>query len=487
MAPGQPMLARLRLPPRSADAVWLIHVPSKRVDLVRVWTRHPGKPWALQTAGEQVALSDWPFSGQFPALPVVVGPEGVDVMIALETQRTAEVPVTLSSDRVYREGRLLQANLAGFLLGLGLMVAMVCGLSAWSLKRRSSVYLAILALVAWIAAAANTGYLAVWLTPDQPQFNAWSKGVLMLLVPGLFVLVIGTLLDPPGRQHAGQRTGLAAVLASLVLAQVYVWAWPVAWRPGLLVGWGGICTALCLLKYVRSARRGDRPGLVLAAALLLAPLAIAGLRAPPWMVGNVQITAPLAIVCLWTSLMLIRHAMFVRERYGREVLRRSRTDRDHDPLTALLSLRGMTRVLERHRLRQQADPGGSPLVFLILKGLDAFERESGFEATEEALLRVAASLQTTFGRSWTLARISKSRFVALSEEQHTADQANTLATRVLVEMGRSEKAHYLLAGLDLRMVVGRLDLEGLSFNETVVDLESVADAMLPGRRIANLC
>ena len=113
----------------------------------------------MAQAGDRVAVSHWPVAGQVPAFPVLL-PAGqlVDVVVAISNDGAMRLPVLLKSEAAFGGDAVLQANLLGVVLGLGLMGATVCLISALTFRNRANWLVFAHSLWAFVMVAVISGY-----------------------------------------------------------------------------------------------------------------------------------------------------------------------------------------------------------------------------------------------------------------------------------------------------------------------------------------
>lgn len=481
---GEAVVGRIRLRPGGRNEVYLVEVPSPRIDQVLLWYRSSqGGRWEAAQAGDRVAQSLWPFTGPHPAFSVPLGAWETDVLVQLRNSGRLEVPVLIRTDKAFNQARMRQSNLSGLMMGMGLMVAVVCLIAAVD-RRRASAWI-LFAYAVWVGLTVTSlnGYAAIWFLPDWPELADGGKHFTAVVMAALMLWVVVGSLDRLKPRPWIRWLGVAATAAATGFGLLQFAVLPADWRLAGSMGFSVLCIAAALWLCLLSRLGGGRyvpyvAGGVLAYAAVLA-LGLTGI-AP---VMGLDLRSALAACLLFGGVLMFRHAQFSRERYGRDVLGRAATDLLRDPLTALLSHAGLRQVCEEMLLRQSADGQPSQLLYLALPGLRKAEAEHGFVLTERALVRLAAVLQRTLGDRWSIARPSQDRFACVAHGG-VQEELSEITTRLLAHCARLEDPPAPLADFGLRIVACERRVDGEALNLTLQEMEVAAGAIRPGRRIA---
>lgn len=484
LAADERMVGRVTLQGSGARATYVVEVPAPSVDEVRVWHREAGGAWQAGVAGDRVALSLWPFASQFPAFPVVVGEAPVDLIVAVANSGPLGVAVDIVPDAVFRETQTLRANLAGVVMGLGAMVAVVCLLGALTQRRRASWLLAVVCVFTLVMAACVNGYMALWLTPESPAFNDASKPFFGLVLGGLLVALTAESLDGRYLSRIERVASFPVVLLCLAWATAQALWLPLSWRAPGLAACAVLTTVCCVVLCVRSAIRGGRQSRLVGGGVACLALAWGVVLMFRDFTGGVDFRSALVGILLYAMLLLFRQALLLRERYGRDVLGRAAVSANRDPLTALLSYPGFELAHDETLLRQAAGAHAASMMLFVLPGLDESDAEHGFVITERALVRFAAALQSALGNTWSIARLSRTRFACISTQPYDEAQVVEQATRVLARCARISRPLEPLADFDLRIACLHRPMVSHGLGQVLKELERAALAMLPGKRIA---
>lgn len=484
LQPGRRVVGRIVLQAGRERDLYVVQVPVSRVDHVQVWYREAGKPWRSGEAGDRVPLSRWPFAGQFPAFALAMSEQPLELIVTAANDAPMALPVLIKTDAAYLKSRLLQANLAGLILGLGLMGAVVSVISAVVLQRRASWTLVAYAAWAFVTVLLVSGYGAVWFTPDWPVFNDRSKHFAGVVMAGLLVMAVSEVLDGLEELPLLRWLGWAMLAVGVAYGVAQALLFAGSWRLRGVAFWTSLCIAasagLCLVSHWRGGRYVG-----------LAAAAVAGYAAAftLWqrdlrLVHGVDLRSLVSAVLLFGSVLLLRHAIYLRERYGRDVLGRAAIGATRDPLTALLSATGLEHHYEEALLRQQAGRGPLAVMLLALPAVDQCSLDHGFVLTERGLVRFAATLHQVLGNGWSIGRLSKTRFAAVTSGCADQDALVQTATRVLAHCTRMTEPVSPVADFDLRIVCALLDSGPKPFAGVLRVLEEAGLAMESSKRIA---
>jgi hypothetical protein len=119
----------------------------------------------------------------------------------------------------------------------------------------------------------------------------------------------------------------------------------------------------------------------------------------------------------------------------------------------------------------------------FLPGLERTSFEHGFVLTERALVRFAAGLQSVLGDSWSIGRLSKTRFAAVSNRSMDAPAVKADATKVLANSTRISDELGPSGDFDLRIVFTRCAPESSGLKGMLQRLEEPARALEGNKRI----
>jgi GGDEF domain-containing protein len=472
----------------TSELVSILDFPLVRMDRVDLFWRVPGKTWNHAVAGDTVPLSQWPLIGQHPSFVLHFDsmPGTLDVLAVMQNAGFGETTALLSADRDSRERRMLQASMAGLLIGASAMMLLVVILLCTVYRTRGSVYLLGYSISVTLAAIVLTGYGAIWFTPEWPQFNDSIKPFASTIASITMLLAALAALDR-GAVGAKWRYSVYAVSVLLsVYALLQVFVLPHVWRLAGGVATGTVVTVMGLGASIYGWRRGDRYApWVMLAVVFFALCAIVVSRGFV-LIGGVDAFSMAMICFLIASCMTLRHVLILRERFGRAVIGRAATHRYRDPLTALLSAEGLEREVEQLAVRQQTSGGVAHVLYFSLQALEHFRHEDGYVVWQRDLVRFAAVLQKALGEEWHIARLSNSKFGAVRLQGRQKIMPEPLLTLVLAHCSRKIDTHDWVDRVGLRMAATSTVLTRTAMEDVWRSLEQDVLNLPPGKRIASI-
>lgn len=480
---GERIVGRITLTGGREGDVYVVQVPLSAVDEVQVWFREPGGAWTGGVGGDRVALSRWPFAGQYPAVPVPLHGGPVDLLVTLANDGAASMPVWIMADPAFREVQVRQANLSGLVMGLGLMVLVVTIIAALLLHGPGHWLLAGVAAWTLLTVMCLNGYLAVWFTPEWPAFNDGCKHVAAVVLAALLVSLTAHALDQRFLSRAEHRLKWLAPLAGVLYAAVQA-AWlPGGWRPPGVLAWACLMLAGCLTMCALNALHGGRYVRWITAAVACFGLSVLLVFVRVDYVAGLDIRSATVGALLFASSLLFRQALFARERYGRDVLGRAALAASRDPLTALLSYQGFQQAYDEALLKQGAGHGLAQVMLFWMPGLEKGGADHGFVLTERAIVRFAASLQGVLGDAWSIGRLSKTRFACISTGAASAEELQALATQVLAHCTRQTDPVGPVSDFDLKIACTQRRLAAEGLKPLLFELEEAARGLELPKRI----
>lgn len=477
------IVGRITLSGGREGDIYVVQVPLSAVDEVQVWFREQGGAWRSGVGGDRVALSRWPFAGQYPAVPIPVRQAPVDLLVMLANDGAVNTPVWIMADPAFREVQLRQANLSGLVMGLGLMVLVVTVIAAMLLHGRAHWLLAGVAAWTLVTAMCLNGYMAVWFTPEWPRFNDACKHVTAVMLAGLIVSLTAHALDQRFLSRGERWLKWLAPLAGAAYAGIQL-AWlPGAWRPPGTLAWACLSLLACLAMCVLNALQGGRYVRWIAAAVGCFGLSVVLVFVRVGYVAGLDVRSATVGALLFACSLLFRQALFARERYGRDVLGRAAIAANRDPLTALLSYQGFQQAYDEALLKQGAGHGQASVMLFWMPGLEKSGADHGFVLTERAIVRFAASLQGVLGDAWSIARLSKTRFACIGIGAASVQEVQTLATQVLAHSTRQTDPVGPVSDFDLKIACTHRRLAAEGLKPLLFELEEAARGLVLPKRI----
>jgi two-component system, sensor histidine kinase LadS len=471
-----------------AEHIHTLEFPAVRLDQVDVFWRSPGGRWSLGRAGDTVALSQWPVVGQYPmfVLHFDSTPGSIDVLVVMQNAGFVEVAATIAGDRESRERRLLQANATGLMIGASAMVLLVCLLMCVVYRRKSTVYLLAYCIAVTVGTVIINGYGAIWFTPDWPVFNDHAKPFAATLICAAMLCACTATLN----SNTVGRVARLLVTMTVVALLAHALAQLTLLSPSLRLA-GGVVGAVSVVVIglgmgLNSWRRGDRLAPWVLLSIVFFALSGVVVARGFMTIHGVDLFPTLPTALFVASILALRHAQILRERYGLAVLGRAEINRYRDPLTALLSYEGFERAVENLSVRQHSGGGVAHVLYFSMTDLNNFRAEDGYLVWQRDMVRFAAVLQRALGEGWHIARLSNSRFGAVRLDDHRRLQTEPLLTLVLSSCTRKIDTHGWVDRVGLRMAGVSTPLTASGLKESLRVLEQTVQNLPPGKRIALL-
>lgn len=486
LQPGQRTVAAWTLLPEPGNRRYVIESALLRVDQIDLFWREPGRPWASARSGDKVALSQWPFVSQFPAFSIAVDRQPVQLVVALANDGQLQLPLRIMPDPLYQQRRLLQANLSGLMLGVGITVFLICALTTLPPRRREIQWLAAYSAVAFLTMLCINGYAAIWLTPEWPVFNDVSKHFFASLLAALLCAVTLSSLDPRHLQDWQRHLPAAAMVAGLAVALAQLWYWPNAWREISIYSWFLISAGASLTACLQAKLMGARY-LLWSVGGVVAFMAAVLLNLLPRDWGqSADVFSAAAATLFAASALLFRQGLVMQHENGRDVLGRDQLKRDRDPLTALLSFEGFRYRFDEHLLRQQATGDSGWMAIIELRNLKAAMADYGLVITERLIVRMAAILQREMGGKWLIGRIDDQRFAVLSTVSQPGDASRMQFTALLTSALRQQEPAGWVEKADLRIACVNRQFKSTDLQAMLDALSQVTAQIRDQRRIVML-
>jgi two-component system, sensor histidine kinase LadS len=470
-------------------SIYTLEVPLVRMDLVQLFWRSPGGAWKTAQAGDTVALPNWPVVGQFATfvLHFEEQQQQMDLIVVMQNAGNARVAVMLHSDNESRERRLLQANTAGLLIGASLMVLLVNVLLFLMYRNTATVHLMMYCACVTLGTALITGYAAIWFTPQWPLFNDASKPFVASLISASIISAGLAALDRTMLGRKWRSFGYAVAMVIVALGVVQLLLLPNVWRMLVSTGSAALAISTLMLLGARNWRLGDRYARWIIFAALLFALCTFVVGRGSLLINGMDFFAAVMALTLIASSLMLRHVLVMKERFGRAVQSRAEVTRFRDPLTALLSYEGFERAVDTMAVSQQGNSGAAQLLYFSLTELDNFRHEDGYIVWQRDLVRFAAVLQKALGEDWKIARLSNSKFGAVSLDDRAATtKIDALLTLVLSSCTRKIDTQGWVDRVGLRMAGVNTQLSSDGLKESLRSLEQAVRELGANKRIALL-
>ncbi|HSV34882.1 MAG TPA: 7TM diverse intracellular signaling domain-containing protein [Ramlibacter sp.] len=423
---------RFTIPPAPDAERWYLEIPYTGVNHVTLYTQDSIGQWMAQSAGDTLAVADWPVPHRHPLLPVTVSAEEPrKFLLRVSNPHSFSAPLSFVSESYLSRREQRTSLILGIYFGLAGLAVAVGVLSAVSLRDSAYGFYALSVALMGLSQAAMTGIGGLHLWPHWPWWSDLAPLVLPVLAVGSQMWFFSAVVSMPQRSRLLHR-----VLAGLTLLSIAVAAGIILVEPShrvlLLVPYVVLACVIGPLSIIWAARRGDRYALGLLAASLPVvigsafPLArVAGLIPVSFLtLHGMQVGIALELPVLLVLLML-------RSQQRREHNRRIHGLDRIDPATGLINGEVFKERLARMMARSRRLKYESAVLLVDVVNIEQIRRDFGARSAEELPLRVAGRLLAAAREIDGVARLSDLRFGMLIEGPLSAQDAASAGPRVV--------------------------------------------------------
>ncbi|MBL0422124.1 diguanylate cyclase [Ramlibacter sp. AW1] len=418
-----------------AASRWFLVLKHPAVDRMQLYWRGADGRWVVQTAGQQLPVSEWSIPGRVPTFELAPPGQTARYWVRLERDHShLSLPLALLS-----QSELLQERAhEQFLLGgyFGILLVLILGalaLAAAYRERKFTAFAAyIVALTAVQLVVLGVGAQLLW--ADQPHWNAMAR----LAVPGPAAaagLWFVKVLTEPARFSRALDLACSALLAAL-LAAVAVNA-SVATRASFvlvtLLMAAAVPLALSLLvlawrrgrdPYIRTITLGFTPVLAAAAIPLLYSVGLL----PNTALARHALTIGTAI-----HLPIIYFVLSRRALRRRETGLRAQQLHHADALTGLFDRESTLQRLDEAIRRAIGQRHLCAVLGVRLTNLETLEEDLGRSTAERALVVAASILRGAGGDLDVAGRVGERDFVLLLEGPTHGPTAISRAQQIVAQ------------------------------------------------------
>ncbi|MEZ0309127.1 MAG: 7TM diverse intracellular signaling domain-containing protein [Ramlibacter sp.] len=394
---------------------WLIEFPMPTLDRVTVYQAERGR-WRGETAGDLLAVADWPEGGRHPFFRLEVGPGQVrDVYVRIRNTSSANFPVRLTTDASHNQRIQVEYLGLGVVFGALLLLISACLAQSWIYRDRVYAWYALYATVTTLAVAAFTGVAGHLLWPGFGALGDSPQLMLAFLAAAAALLFVRNLIGISARFPVADQLVLWGGFAGMALAAVF----PMLPK-GAALAMMGIYVASAMVAIIGVAVAAWRRKDVVGAWVLVAytPLALAVsltlARLFGWLpVGFSTQYAVVVALAFEVPLLLVALNIRSRERHGAEI--RELALSSQDALTGLLASHLFHDRLRQVVARYKRDRENSAVVFIDLVNYPRIKDYYGSAVAEQSLLRSVIKLRRLLRDVDTVSRIGEARFGLILE------------------------------------------------------------------------
>ena len=429
---GQAVWVRLRMPPVPEAERWYLEVPYAALDRASLYTLDGAGQWNGQSAGDLIAVNQWPVPHRYPLLPLAVSAQApTQYLLRLENGHAFSAPLQFISEGYLSHSEQGVSLILGIFFGLVSLAAMISALSAVWLRDSAYGLYALCVTLLGLTQACITGIAGLHLWPNSPWWNDLCSKALPLLTVSATLLFISAAVALPERSRRLHRLMTSLAVVGVMAAVGLAWL-PSSSRMALLV------CALLLLELgavytlVWAWQRGDRfaPWLLLSylPLLIAASLTVAG--SSGWLTVDF-VTQYGMQIAVALNLPVVMVVLMLRSQHRRENTRRIHGLDRMDPSTGLINAHAFSERLSRMIARSDRLRHQSAVMLIDVINSEQVQRDFGRRAADELPLRVARRLLSTAREIDSAARLADWRFGMLVEGPFSASEAASLGPRIV--------------------------------------------------------
>lgn len=474
---GHSLWVRFTLPPIPNGQRWYLDIPAPSLDRATLYTPNDAGGWSSQSAGDRLAVADWPVPHRNPLLPLAAPPgRAATYLLRVENARFFAAPLRLIDESHFSQHEQRTSLALGMYFGLAVLAAAVALLSALSLRDSAYGATALAVATMGLTHASFSGIAGLHLWPHLPWWSDVASTVLPILATGSTALCCLSIVSMPQRSRKLHRSLRALSLACVPAAALAAIVDPTD-RYRVLVAYVLLTAATVVFAIGWTARRGDRHALWLLLASVPAllggafPLArtLGWLPLGFWTTFGMQLGTGVQ----WAMLLVI---LVRRSQQRREQRRRVQGIDRIDPATGLVNRYEFTQRLQRMTKRSQRLRYQSAVLVIDIVNMERLREDFGRRSADEMPVQAAGRLLASMRDIDTVARLSDLRFGVLVEGPLTPEEAAAIAPRIIAQclMPFDRKPIQWVAHTHVGVAI--VPLDGTGAQAVVEQLESVLNA-----------
>jgi GGDEF domain-containing protein len=485
LSSGKSLWVRFTIPPAPDAERWYLEIPYAAVNRVTLYTPDSIGQWVPQSAGDTVAVADWPVPHRHPLLPVVVSAEEPrHYLLKVENPHSFGAPLRFVSESYLSRSEQQTSLILGIYFGLAALAVILGVLSALPLRDSAFGWYALSVALMALTQAALTGIAGLHLWPRLPWWNDVSAMLLPVLAVGALVWFLVIVVSLPERSRQ-----LTVLLAAVALASVPVAAGLMLIEPShrflLMTVYIAAGCALGIVGVLWAARRGDRYALALVVGTL--PVMIGAAFPLARVMGAMPINfltvhgMQLGIAFELPVVLLI---LMLRSQQRREHRRRIQGLERIDPATGLINAQVFHERLVQMIARAQRLRYRAAVLLVDIVNIEQVRRDFDRRAADELPLQVAGRLLSTAREIDSVARLSDHRFGLLLEGPLTAEEVAEAGPRVVARCLMPFKNRPLEWVAQVRVAQALVPMDGTDPDDVLQRLDRLLASVPPDSRRA---
>jgi len=429
LGPGQTLWVAMRLAePVRNGGTHVIELPLPILDWVTVHQR-AGDRWIEQTAGDHVAMRDWPVAGRYPTFPLH---EGVQQII-VEVRHGTPIVVPLQVTSMQAHSQRVQIEYLSLGVCMGILVLLSAGsfMRAWVLRDRNYALFSAYSFMAMLALVAITGTAAHLLWGNSGAWVDAAPGCLALLGGAIACYLTSQLASRAPSTHFVARALAVLGWIGPPLAMAYFFS---ERRLGLaLVGLYLLSASIFgITAAVLTWQRGDAVGrwMLFGSTPLAAAVLVTLARSLSW-VPSSWLTDYALVGALMLDQPLLLGAIRRRTEQRRTAMLRQVASQDQDPLTGLPRGKRFQAYVSLAVKRWDRYREPAAVLMIEVSNLAAISNNYGSDAADDALLRAVIKMRAIARDADSAGRIAPARFALVLEGANTQDVVTLFGSRLI--------------------------------------------------------
>ncbi|MDO9360718.1 MAG: 7TM diverse intracellular signaling domain-containing protein [Polaromonas sp.] len=415
-----------------ASQEWVLEFPLPLLDRVTVFQQTKSGDWVSQTAGDTVAVANWPEPGRYAQFHLDLPDDGVhDVYVRIQHVTAANIPVNVISGQVRSHRLQVEYMIIGVVFGALLLLIVAGAVQAWAYRDQAFAWYAVYAGIMTLIVASTSGVAGHFLWGDFPHWNNFAQGFLGFLGGSSALLLIRKLCGPVSHHRWLDHLVLGTGMAGPALAFAYL-GLDRQWGVRLVGSYLVVVIILGLISALLASRRRDVVGIWVLGGFT--PLALATLLVVARILGWVPTSwlsqyAFMLSLAFEVPLLLVALNVRSRERHGVEA--REQAMASHDALTGLLAPHLFKDRLAQMISRRARHQEQAAVVYVELVNYPYIKRSYGVAVAEQSLLRSVIKLRRILRDVDTVGRVDEARFGLILEGVSSREPVTQLAARLI--------------------------------------------------------
>lgn len=431
---AQRLWVRLELDrPAAASGDWKLWVPVPLIDVVTLYVQRDGasSAWTASSAGDTIAVSQWPEYGRYPRFHLSLPFGKTVVYLQIQGSTPVTVPLWVATESEAQQVDHLAYLGLGVVTGSLLLLIVLCFVMSYTYRDKLYFIYSFYAMLMILAVSAYTGLAAQMVWNNSPVWADAAQGSLALFTSGAALFFIDTVLAL--KRYAPRLAMALRCLGALgpVLALAYVGVERYLGVTVLSVYILCVCY-VGIYAAVKAWRRGDVVArwvlfayLPLAAAVIVALVRAQGWVPISWIVQYGVVAAML----LEVPLLMVALNMRSRERHASQT--RSESMATQDALTGLLTEHLFQDRLHQAVRRARSNGEHAAVILVSLVNHANIVAAHGPTVAEHSLVRSVIKLRRVLRDVDTAARVGQAQFGLILEGAKTRDQITQVAARLI--------------------------------------------------------